>query len=686
MPLLALAWTTLAGAAPEPVEEIIVRSQLRETGFARLPTSAAVLDQQEIGAASVQHFEELLQLVPNLNWSGEGARARYFQVRGTGELEQYEGAPNPSVGLIIDDIDFSSIGAIATTFDIDRVEVLRGPQGTRYGANALAGLVFLRSASPSDTREAVLEGTVGNDGTWAVGGAAGGPLTDDLGYRLSLRLYRNDGFRRNAFLGRDDTYEHDELTGRAKLRWEPRDGWRVDWTGMLADLDNGYDGFAIDNGFTTYSDRPGRDRQETRASSLRVTADLSPAVSLVSITGLANSDILTSFDADWGNDEFWAPFVYDFFQSFSRERDSLNQELRLLSGPDGRLFGGRAGWLGGVYWLGLDETLERFDFGRDDFFCVTPCMSRFDSDYDAGSLALFGELDFDWNDSTSISAGLRWERRDADYADSNGERFSPDDAMLGGDISIFHWLGEGLGTYGRVARGYKAGGFNLDPNVPAGDVRFRPEYLWNYEAGLRARGDDSRWSADLSIFYQDREDLQVKIPVQDELGNPSAFFFFTDNAESGSNYGLELSARWQLSDAFGLHAELGWLKTDIERFRYDPSLEGRDQAHAPEYSFAVGGTWSGPDGWSGRLDVTGQDAFYFDYGHDARSDAYEIVNLSLGRAWGRWSVTAWARNLFDEIYAVRGFFFGNEPPDFPEKLYVRLGDRRHIGITLKYSY
>ena len=113
-----------------------------------LPSSVTVLDAEFIEQAAVQHFEELVNIVPNLNWSGDGHRARYFQIRGVGELEQYQGAPNPSVGFLIDDIDFSGIGTIATLFDMQSIEVLRGPQGSRYGANALGGLIYMRSTEP----------------------------------------------------------------------------------------------------------------------------------------------------------------------------------------------------------------------------------------------------------------------------------------------------------------------------------------------------------------------------------------------------------------------------------------------------------------------------------------------------------------------------------------------------------
>jgi outer membrane receptor protein involved in Fe transport len=135
-----------------PTEIVVLASQLRAAELATVPVSVTQLDTAAIGAASLQHVEELASLVPNFNWSGEGSRARYFQIRGTGELEQYDGAPNPSVGFVIDDIDLSGIGAVATTFDLKGIEVLRGPQGVRYGANALAGLIYVQGNEPTAVR------------------------------------------------------------------------------------------------------------------------------------------------------------------------------------------------------------------------------------------------------------------------------------------------------------------------------------------------------------------------------------------------------------------------------------------------------------------------------------------------------------------------------------------------------
>ena len=236
--------------AQEVLEEIIVTADFRERAASELAASISVLDQRTVSEAAVQHFEELIQLVPNLNWSGDGHRARYLQIRGVGELEQYEGAPNPSIGFLIDDIDFSGIGTIATLFDVQQVEILRGPQGSRYGANALGGLVYMQSVAPTDEFSGRAKVDAGSDGLFSAGIAFGGPLTADdaLGYRISAHHYQSNGFRDNPYLGRDDTNGRNETTLRGRLRWQASNAWTVDFTAMFSDIDDGYDAFAYKRG------------------------------------------------------------------------------------------------------------------------------------------------------------------------------------------------------------------------------------------------------------------------------------------------------------------------------------------------------------------------------------------------------------------------------------------------------
>jgi outer membrane receptor protein involved in Fe transport len=680
------------------LDEIVVTADFRESALKDLPTSVSVLDANELRATTLQHFEEAIREVPNLNFSGEGSRARYFQLRGVGELEQYEGSPNPSIGFIVDDIDFSGLGSVGTLFDVARVEVLRGPQGTRYGANALGGLIYMRSTDPTPELSANVEATEGSDATNALGAAIGGPLGDRLGFRASVQQYRSDGFRHNVFLDRDDTYGRDELTAHGKLVWRPTDRIDVDFAGLYADIDNGYDAWAIDNGWNTYSDKPGRDAQRSVAGSVRVRAELE-RFDVVAISGIADTDAVFSFDADWGNAGYWAPYIYDYITTNDRERRTNSEEVRLLSKP-GAIFAGRGSWLAGVYTLDLRERNDHLDAGDyEDPFCGPACDltldSRVVSNYDARNSALFGELDVDLTAALKVSVGARFERRSASYVDTSRNRFAPTDDMVGGEIALTRRLGERRSTYVRLARGYKAGGFNValagvdfsevDTLTPA-DIEFGPETLTSLEAGYRATSADQRLNVDIGVFFAKRADQQIKVPIQLTLGDPSSFLLVTANAERARHRGLETTLGWLATDRWQLSATLGLLHTDIDRFDRFPGIEGRGQAHAPAYTYSFGAQYRAASGWWGRVDVSGMDRFYYDYGFDERSKPYALANLRVGRDWARWGATLWVRNLFDKQYFVRGFFFGNEPPDFPSELYTRLGDPRHYGVTLTYHW
>ena len=183
-----------------------------------------------------------------------------------------------------------------------------------------------------------------------------------------------------------------------------------------------------------------------------------------------------------------------------------------------------------------------------------------------------------------------------------------------------------------------------------------------------------------------RESQQVATSFQLDPGDPLSYVFYTDNAARGRNAGLEASLAWRAAPALTLGATLGLLHSEYLGYRYgDRDLDGREQAHAPGWQYSLSAEWNAGRGWMARADLTGSDAFYFDASHDQSSEPYSLVNLQAGYAAERWSVYAWGRNVLDERYAVRGFYFGLEPPDFADKLYVQQGDPRQIGVTITWS-
>lgn len=696
---LAFAMLSLSEFAPanEVVDEIIVSADLRGRTASEIPGSVSVLSAEEISQRSIQHFEELIGSIPNLNWSGDGHRARYFQIRGVGELEQYEGAPNPSVGFLIDDIDFSGIGTIATLFDMQRVEVLRGPQGSRYGANALAGLIYLQSAEPTDTFSGQVRLSAGQDNALAGGAAFGGPLnrSGSVGYRLSAHHYQSDGFHRNAYLGRNDTNGRDETTVRGKLAWNTHNDWSLRLATIFSDIDDGYDAFAIDNSLTMLSDKPGKDAQSSLGSSLKAEWSGSERWRFTSITSGANSNIEFSFDADWGNDDVWAPITYDYTSRSDRKRKSLSQEFRLSSADGGRLFNNSTEWLVGLYALRLTDELVTHDQGEylDPGTWSDSVDAQSASRFQSVNAAAFGQLDIDIGDNGWLGFGLRVERRSTDYHDSNSLAIGPDETMAGGNLSYSHTLGDSTVAFVNLSKGYKAGGFNLGYVPDEQQREFGQEGLWNLEAGLKSAWFDGALALNGSVFYSKRRDQQVRTSLQEVAGDPTTFVFFTDNAAEGSALGLEADLRWLPNEAWELYANIGLLRAEFDDFQTLQTgdtemvnLAGRAQPHAPEYTLALGGIYRHDSGVFARLDVYAKDSFYFDVSHNHMSQAYQLANARLGYDAERWSAQLWARNLFDESYAVRGFFFGNEPPFFPNTLYIRQGDPRQLGVTIDWRF
>lgn len=667
------------------LDPIVVNADFRPSEIQKTPISITSIGAEDIQSRAAQHLEDVLNMAPNVNMSSGGSRSHYFQIRGMGERSQFKSPLNPSVGLIIDDIDFSRSGGAATLFDIDSVEVLRGPQGTRFGANALAGVINLRSKEATNDLDIHFESTLAEYDTRSIGLAIGGPIIKDtlLG-RLALHSNKSDGYINNHFLNRDDTNDRDETTIRTNLKWLATDNLTVSLHALHLDIDNGYDAFTFDNSRTTLSDEPGKDAQNTNAFSLRADWDISNSIRLESVATYSNSDFEYSYDEDWSyagqfDDSL---FPYSSFDQYQRDRDNNSIEFRLLSNEDGRIFNNSTDWLVGFYHAEQDEGLERN---------YTYLSSVFTSSYDTKNTAIFGQLDSVLSDKLTLITGLRVEFWDAEYSDSDNLDIDSDETLYGGKLGLNYQVNNDQLLYTSLSRGYKAGGVNTDGTLPVNARDFDTEYLWNFEAGIKSLWLDGSLKTNLAVFYAKRQDQQVKSSLLTVRANNSTEFVdYLTNAAKGKNIGLEAEVDWLVNSNWRLFANVGLLRATFDDYD-DPNgidVSGRRQAHAPNYQFAAGTEVYIGQSWTLRANIEGKDDFYFSDRHNEKSNSYAVVNASIEYAMEQWRINLWGRNLFDKDYAVRGFgSFGNNPGNgYITETYTQQGEPRIVGLSLSYDY
>ncbi|MCZ6618053.1 MAG: TonB-dependent receptor [Gammaproteobacteria bacterium] len=680
--LPALATTAFAQTTSDSesiIEEIVVTSEFRDVSLMKSAGSISVVSLNDRKSGTLNHLEEVLGLTPNVNFASGGSRARFYQIRGIGERGQFIEPLNSSVGLVLDGVDMSGVGTVATLFDVSQVEVLRGPQGTLFGANALAGLINVISNDPTREFTARLDVDAGDYAALGMGAIVSGPISDTVGYRLAVRKYRDDGFMDNKFLNTGDTNDHDELTMRGKLAWEPDD--QTAWLLTLGkvDVDNGYDAFSLDNNRNTLSDEPGDDKQDSTYASLKLNRELASGLTFEGLIGYGDSAIDYGYDEDWAFAGFH-PWGYSSTDRYRRDRTTRTLDLRLLSGDTPRIFSGTTEWVLGVYMLSQEVDLRR---------TYTYLTEDYTSTFDMDRFAVYGELTSSLSERSRITFGLRGERHRADFHDSDGGRDHPTVSMVGGRV-VFTWdVTDRTLFYASATRGYKAGGFNTDGTLDEDLRHFDPETLWNFEVGLKGVFLDGRSRVRLSAFTMQRREMQVATSIVRVRADGSAEFIdFTGNAADGINSGLELELLLNVSANLNFFGSLGLLYTEFDDYTNGSGedLDGRDQAHAPGYQFHLGGDYLFAPGWFLRVEVEGKDDFYFSDGHDLQSDSFAIVNVSLGYGGDRWQAILWGRNLSDEDYFVRGFFFGNDPRDgYTERGFTQLGDPRRFGLSLSFE-
>ena len=377
----------------------------------------------------------------------------------------------------------------------------------------------------------------------------------------------------------------------------------------------------------------------------------------------------------------YAYWEYSSTDYYFRDKSTQTLELRALSNYSSKLFNGSTDWVVGIYVKKDDEDLQRQ---------YTYLDNNFNSTFDTQSTAIYSQLESRLNNQWSLSTGIRIEERNADYVNSDGFTDSLDDIMVGGKLVLSFQQNNTSFWYGSINRGYKAGGANTDGSLPDDLRTFDPEYLVSYELGYKVSLFDNVAFVRTAVFYMDRKDVQVKSSktITREDGS-SEFIDYLGNAANGSNIGFEIETNLQVNDLLEFYGSAGLLDTKFNDFinAEGASLSGREQAHAPNYQYNLGMNITPNENWLFNISVNGKDEYFFSDSHNEKSESVTLLNASVSYLSDTYQVKVWARNLTDENYANRGFYFGNDPRDgYAAKQYTQLAEPLIFGVTLDYQF
>ena len=673
-----------ANADDTDLEKIIVTGDFQKESIQTLSASASLFSEDEVNLRGATYLDEMLASAANVNFASGASRGRYIQIRGVGLRSQFVDPINPSVGLVIDGINYSGLGGSSLLFDIDQVEIYRGPQGTRFGADGMAGMIQMQSANATSDPSLKLHLGAGTYNSHEAGVAASTGLTDYTSARVSYFRRKSDGYVNNLYLN-DETQNQDEQVARFKLNSQLTAHLNSELNLHYIDINNGYDAFTLDNSRNSLADQPGEDNQQSYAVGLNNTYTGFDAFDVSLNLSAIDTELFYSFDEDWVCNDTSKPQLcaaglhpdgYSSTDIYSRDRDDQALDLQ---------FNGKTGnWVAGIYYQNRDVDLERQ---------YTWLANPFASTYETNNMAAYGQLATAIGPKTTLITGLRVEQYQGDYTDSNGFIEETDDIMLGGKVALEYQVIDRTMIYTSITRGYKAGGINSEALAKAKDeglsldadffkqhTSFDPEYLWSGEFGVKGSSLDDKFTLRLAAFYMHRDNIQLKSwQVSDQQ-----FTGYVANASSGSNYGLEIEGSYQLTPYLFITGSAGYLDTKINDFVTKSGLnqDGREQAQAPKYQYAFSARYNVTDELYAMLGVEGKDDYYFSDSHNAQAPNTNLVNVSLGYEADMWAVRAWARNVFDETVPTRGFEFGNNPLDgYATQTYTQLGEPRVAGVT-----
>ncbi len=679
VPLCASAKET--NAAPLDLRPITVTASKFDENPQELPLSLSVFTQDSLSQNHLHSMQDISALTPGFSFYSSGSRrTALYYLRGIGS----SGPTPPAVGVFLDDVYLHKTGfSDLELYDVEQIEILRGPQSTLYGKNTQAGAVRIQTVAPGEELNGRIEQTVGN-GDYFQTRASSGAATDDgkLSLRSSMYYRERDGYVENDFLNS----KADNITqkgGMLSLRALPSDTLDMRLT-LLGDRDSD-GGYALapledveSNPHHVNMNIPGSHERDLNliALDIKATGEKLTLRSITSYTDWENHDI---YDSDFSPADIMAMNDKDWLDAFT-------QELRLSSG-DRR---DKLRWMIGGFYSGSrgeDENISSFGNDGGIYGAIPGFAEHILQDTEGYTLAAFGHVIQPLGEKASARAGLRYDydrlKQNTEISRQMGGFSIPgmdtasDDARTekewSPEIAFDYLWASNLLSYARIAKGWRAGGFNSA--IPGADPDYDPETSWNYEAGIKAGGPENRYMLNLSAFYIRIEDQQL---MQFAPNSVSHYF---RNAGEAESRGLEAEFTARATDWVDVFASAGY--ADME-YTDAPSFDGNQLPFAPAFNYAlaarchlpISGQWT----FVSQAGVHGQSSTYWDEANEVKTDGYSLVDLQAGVENESWSLRLFAKNLLDEEYAgVVHAFPGSTA-------LAQAGDPLTYGMTVSCSF
>ena len=675
---IALVWAGSPAAQDTglQIEEIIVTAQKREQNLNDVSVAVTVFSGDDIREQRLGQPVDLAAQTPNLNINETfGNSITNVSIRGLG-LNDYAVNNNPAAGIYIDEVYLVSPAMLTfQLFDMERVEVLKGPQGTLYGRNTTAGAVKFISKKPTEEFEGYLSADYGRYDHFVLEGAISGQIAEGLTGRAAVQTsQRNDGFQLNRATG-DKVGEIDRTAWRALLNWQPSEDLDV-----LLNVHGGFDKsdtllVKVDNALTPiddgivdpFSSSAGNDTQldnESYGASLAVNWHISENLTLASVTGYEDYERSHDEDRD-------GTILVHLDGLFLNNIEQVSQELRLTYVKDEYVL------IGGVFY-GRDEVSTRDNF---DASALLPLLGvpadAVGNEYnqEADSYAVFGHAEWQFHEDWKVTAGLRYTEENKEFNDAFtflrfGEAEVQVFAPISNDYSVSNLSGkagidytgfENTLLYASFSRGFKSGNFQGQLTFNPADLQsFDKELVSAYEIGAKMQLLNNSLQFNISAFFYDYEGVQIYGPIfQHELLGP---LFGITNAGDAEVYGAEFDLLWRVAAGLDIRLGLGLLDTEIMDSFVPNVAEGSELPNSPEVNFNAGVKyqWNLTSGLVADviLDTSYKDDVSYDIVNqpmETLENGYWITNARAGitSANGRWGVHLWGRNITDEVYRTQ---------------------------------